>query len=166
MPPERAYPRRRQHARPPRQHHAQQRRLLPARERLQHEQARGPRALQALEQALVELGRPETLAPEVKWRRQRVGKLLGTIFGVMCPTLGGGRTADEWPRLRRWDTHLPGQLLGALPTQKGGRQWPHRGQDLLALLWPQVEDHSPATHSRGPWTWVGDDRGVKTDGQQ
>ena len=163
---ERAYHRRLQHARPQRQHHAKQRRLLQARERLQREQARAQRYLQALEQALVDWGLPETLAPEVEWRLQRVGKLLGNIFGVMFPTLFGCRTAYELTRVHRWDKNLPGQILGALPKQKWVRQLQHRGQDLLAILWHQIEGKSPATHSRWQWTWVGDERVFKKSGQQ
>ena len=152
---EREYHRRLQHARQQRQRHAKQRRLLQARERLQREQARAQRYLQALAPALVDWGLPETLAPEVEWRLQRVGKLLGKIFGVMFPTLFGCRTAYELTRVRLWDKHLPGQILGALPQQTWGRQLPHRGQDRLAILWHHVEDKSPATHSRWQWTWGG-----------
>jgi hypothetical protein len=36
----------------------------------------------------------------------------------------------------------------------------------LATLWHRVEDKSPATRSRWPWTWVGDDRVFKNYGQQ
>jgi hypothetical protein len=165
MPHERAYHRRLQHARQPRQQHAKQRRLLPARARLQREQARAQRDLQALAQALRDVGLSETLAPEVEWRLPRVGKLRGTIFGGMFPTLLGCRTAHELPRVRLWDKHLPGQMLGALPKQKWVRQLPHRGQDLWAILWHQVADQSPATPSLWQWTWVGDDRVCTTYGQ-
>jgi hypothetical protein len=41
---------------------------------------------------------------------------------------------------------------------------PHRGPDLLATRWRQVEDKSPATRSRWPWTWVGDDSVFKKSG--
>jgi len=127
---------------------------------------RAPRSLQALEQALVDVGLPETLAPEGEWWLQTVGQLRGNIFGVMVPTLFGGRTADELTRVRLWDQHRPGHILGALPTQQWVRQWPPRGQELRAILWPHVEDNSPATHRRWQWTWGGDDRVGKTDGPQ
>ena len=39
------------------------------------------------------------------------------------------------------------------------------GQEVLVRLWRHIEDNSPATRSRWPWTWVGDDRLVKTYGQ-
>jgi hypothetical protein len=68
-----------------RQHKARQRRLEKARERLQREQARAQRHLQALEQAIQELGLPETVAEEVEWRLQAQQKLLGKIFGMLFP---------------------------------------------------------------------------------
>jgi hypothetical protein len=49
---------------------AKQRRLRKYRERLEHEQRRAQRFLHALEQALFDLGLPETLAAEVEWRLQ------------------------------------------------------------------------------------------------
>src|SRR6266511_858172 len=68
-----------------RQETARQRRLQKERERLQREQARAPRHLQALEQAVQELGLPETIAAEVQWRLQAQQQLLGKIFGMMFP---------------------------------------------------------------------------------
>ena len=63
---EREYHRRLQHARQPRRHHAKQRRLQRLRDHLQREQARAQRHMQALEQALVDVGLPETLVVEVE----------------------------------------------------------------------------------------------------
>jgi hypothetical protein len=145
-----------------REYHAKQRRSQKYRERLQREQACAQRSLEALGQALVELGLPTTVAAEVQWRLKRAGKRLGKIFGLMFPTGFGCRTHHELTRVRNWDKNLPGQILGALPKQKWLRQLQHRGQDLLASLWRQVEDKSPATRSRWPWTWVGDDSVFKT----
>src|SRR6266545_1618226 len=162
---DRAYHRRLQDARQRRQHRAKQRRRQQTRERLQREQARAQRHLQALERALVDLGLPETLVVEVEWRLKALGTLLGKIFGIMFPTLFGCRTTYELTRVRGWDKNLPGKLLGALPKQKWVRQLQHRGQDLLATLWHRVEDKSPATRSRWPWTWVGDDSVFKKSGQ-
>jgi hypothetical protein len=74
-----------------RESHAKQRHLRKYRERLQQEQRRAQRYLQALEQALVDFGLPETLAAEVEWRLKAHVKLLGNIFGVMFPPcLGAG----------------------------------------------------------------------------
>ena len=55
------------------------------RERLQREQARAQRHLQALEQALVEVGVAETLAEEVQWRLMVARKLLGRSLGRCFP---------------------------------------------------------------------------------
>jgi hypothetical protein len=150
----------------PREANAKQRQLRKYRERLQQEPRRAPRYLQALEQALVDLGLPETLVAEIEWRLQAQVKLLGNIFGMMFPTRFGCRTVYELTQGRVWDKHFPSRMLGAMPTHTWIRQVPRRGQALLTRLWPQVEDKSPATQSRWQWTWVGDDRVFKKAGQQ
>ena len=68
-----------------RQQKARQRRLQKARERLQREQVQAQRALQALEQALVDLDLPATVAEEVQWRLKSQQQLLGKIVGMMFP---------------------------------------------------------------------------------
>jgi hypothetical protein len=80
-----AYHKRLQHARQKRAQQAKQRRLHQQRERLQREQARAQHDLQALEQALRDLGLPETVAEEVQWRLQAQQKLVGKLFGMMFP---------------------------------------------------------------------------------
>jgi hypothetical protein len=80
-----AYHKRLQRARQQRAHQAKQRRLERERERLQREQARAQQALRALEQAVQELGLPETVAEEVQWRLQAQQKLLGKIVGMLFP---------------------------------------------------------------------------------
>jgi hypothetical protein len=149
-----------------REYNAKQRWLRKYRERLQHEQQRAQRFLQALEQTLVDLGLSETLVAEVEWRLQAQVKLLGKIFGMMFPTLFGCRTTYELTQLRVWDKNLPGRMLGAMPKQQWIRQLQRRGQALLTRLWQQVEDKSPATQSRWQWTWVGDDSVFKKASQQ
>jgi hypothetical protein len=161
----RAYHKRLQQARQTRQQHAKRRRLEKARAHLQREQARAQRHLQVLEQALIDVGLPETLVVEVEWRLQTLGKLLGKIFGVMFPTLFGCQTSYELTRVRGWDKNLPAKLLGALPKRKWVQQLQRRSQDLLVRLWHHVEDKSPATRSRWQWTWVGDDSVFKKWGQ-
>jgi hypothetical protein len=131
-----------------REYDAKQRRLRKYRERLEQEQQRAQRFLQALEQALLDLGLPETLAAEVEWYLKAPVKRLGKIFGMMLPTLFGCRTAYELTHLRGWDKNLPSRILGALPKQKWLRLLQRRGQALLIRLWQQVEDKSPATRSR------------------
>ena len=84
-----AYHKRLQRARQQRGQQAKRRRLQRARKRLQCEQARAQRYLQALEQAIRELGLPETVVEEVEWRLQAQGKLLSKIVGVMFPPFLG-----------------------------------------------------------------------------
>jgi len=151
-------PKRRQQTAPERAHHATQRCRQQARDHLQRAQARAPHHRQALEQALVDWGRPETLAVEGEWRLKTLGKQLGNIVGVMCPTWFGCRTADELTRGRGWDKPRPGTVLRALPPQTWVRPRPHprlRGQALLATLWQPGADKRPATRSRWPWTGGG-----------
>ena len=81
----RAYHTRLQRARQKRAQQAKQRRLQQARERLRREQARAQHHLQALEQALQELGLPETVADDVQWRLHAQQKLLGKVFAMMFP---------------------------------------------------------------------------------
>ena len=150
-----------------REYYAKQRRLQKYRERLQREQARAQRSLQALEQALVDLGLPETVAAEVQWRLKTVGKLLGKIFGLMFPTLFGCRTYHEL---------TPGAGLGQeparsaswvpCPSRSGCGSCSTAGRTSWPTLWRHVEDKSPATRSRWQWTWVGDDSVFKKAGQQ
>ena len=151
---------------PRREYDAKQRRLRTCRERLEQEPRRAQRFLQALEQALLDLGLPETLAAEVEWCLKAPVKRLGNIFGMMFPTLFGCRTAYELTQLRVWDQSLPSRILRALPKPKWLRLLQRRGQALLIRLWQQVEDKSPATRSRWQWTWVGDDSVFKTSGPQ
>jgi hypothetical protein len=129
-----------------------------------HASRRAQRHLQALEQAPVDLGLPETLLVEGAWRLKALGQRLGKIFGVMRPTVFGCRTAYKLTRVRRWDKNLPKKILGALPQHQWVRPWQRRAQDLLATLWPHVKDKSPATRSRWQWTWVGDDSLFKKAG--
>jgi hypothetical protein len=149
-----------------REDHAKHRRLQKSRERLQREPARAQRHLQALEHALVDVGVAETVAEAVQWRLQAVRTRLGQICGLMFPTVFGCRTHHDLTRGRAWDKHLPSRILGALPKQTWRRQLPHRGPDLWVTRWHAAVDQSPATRSRWPWTWVGDDRVVKTSGPQ
>jgi hypothetical protein len=113
-----------------REERATRRRVRKSRARLQPEQRRAQSYLRALEQALVDLGLPETLAVAVEWRLKAQAKRLGKILGLMCPTVLSCRTSHELTQVRGWDKHLPSRILGALPQQKWGRQLQHRGQDL------------------------------------
>jgi len=159
------YHKRLQEARQKRAHQAKQRRVQRAREPLQREQARAQRHLQGLEQALEELGLPEAIVEELQWKLKAQAKLLGKIFGLMVPTLFGCRTTAERARVRVWDKNLPGKLLGALPKRQWVKHLQRVGREVLVTLWRQVEEKSPATRRRWPWTWVADDRVFKTSGQ-
>jgi len=149
-----------------REDHAKPRHLQKYREQLQQEQRRAQRSLQALEQALGDVGLPASLAAEVEWRLQAHVTRLGNICGRMFPTVCGCRTADALTQGRVWEKHLPGRILGARPTQQGIRPLPRRGQDLLLRLWQQVADKRPATQRRWQWTWAGDDSVCQQSGQQ
>ncbi len=64
---------------------AKQPQLQKACQRLQREQTRAQRRWQALEQAVQELGLPETVAEDVQWRLGAQQKLLGKIGGLRFP---------------------------------------------------------------------------------
>ena len=68
-------------------------------------------------------------------------------------------------RVRGWGKNLPGRILGALPQRKWVKRLQRLGRELLVRLGRHVEDNSPATRSRWPWTWVGDDSLFKKYGQ-
>ena len=145
---------------------ARQRRRQKAHERLRRDQQQAQRALEALEQALHDLGLPEHLVKEIEGRLRCQQKLLGKIFGVMFPTLFGCRTPYALSRVRGWDTHLPSQLLGALPKRSWLKRLRRLGLEVLVPLWRHIQDKSPATHSRWQWSWVVDDSVFKKYGQQ
>jgi hypothetical protein len=150
---------------PRRAPHATQRRLRKYRERLESEPRRAQPFLPALEQALGDLGRPETRVAEVEWRLQAHVTLLRNSFGRRCPPVCGCRTVSELTQGRVWDTHAPGRLLGARPKQPWIRPWHRRGQALRIRLGQQVADKSPATQRRWQWTGAADDSGGNTSGQ-
>jgi hypothetical protein len=94
---------------------ARRRRRLNAQQRLDRDCRQAPQAVEALHQALEELGLPETLVREIESRLQSQQKLLGKIVGVMFPALFGCRTVSELCRVREWDKNWPSRLLHALP---------------------------------------------------
>jgi len=81
-------------------------------------------------------------------QRRSLGKLLGKIFGVLFPAVGGCRTPDELTRVRAWDKNLPTTLLGACPSRSGAAVAAPRPRPL-DRRWRQVQDNSPATRRRG-----------------
>jgi len=141
------------------------RRRLNAQERHQHQQQQAQRHIDALRQALDDLGLPDNLVIEIEGRLRAQKKLLGKLFGLMFPTLFGCRSAYELTCVRGWDKHLPSRLLGALPKRSWLKRLRTLGLDVLAPLWRHVESMSQATRSRWQWTWVWDDSVFRTDGQ-
>ena len=106
-----------------------------------------------MEQALHELGLPENLVAEIEGRLQSQRKLLGKIVGVMFPPLFGCRSLSEVGRVRGWAQQWPARRLGALPQRSWLKRLRRLGLAVLAPLWRQVHDQSPATQRRWQWTW-------------
>ena len=94
---------------------ARQRRCLQAPERLERDRRQAQRAIEALEQALHDLGLPENFVKEIEGRLRSQHKRLGKMRGVMFPALCGCRTPSELCRVCGWDMHWPSRLLRALP---------------------------------------------------
>jgi hypothetical protein len=145
---------------------ARQRRRRTAAERLQRDHAQAQRAIEALEQALHDVGLPNHLVKEIESRLRRQQTLLGKIFGLMFPPLFGCRTPYELSRVRGWDKHLGSHILGALPKRSWLKRLRRLGLEVLIPLWRHVQDKSPATRSRWQWTWVADDSVFKKYGDQ
>ena len=140
------------------QKHAKaRRRRLNAQERHERQQKQAQRDIEALRQALHDLGLPDNLVLEIEGRLRAQKKLLGKIFGLMFPTLCGCINTYELTRTRGWDKNLPARLLGALPKRSWLKRLRKLGQEVLRSLWQPIEAMSAATRSRWQWTWVLDD---------
>ena len=133
------------------------RRRLNAKERHERQQKQAQRDIEALHQALHDLGLPDHLVIEIEGRLRAQKKLLGKIFGLMFPTLFGCINAYELTRTRGWDKNLPSRLLGALPKRSWLKRLRKLGHDIVASLWRHSESRSDSTRSRWQWTWVLDD---------
>jgi hypothetical protein len=94
-----------------------QRRRLHAKERHAHQQRQAQRAIDALHQALHDVGVPADLVIEIEGRLRAQKKLLGKIFGLMFPTLFGCRSVQELTRTRGWDKNMPSRLLAQAPAE-------------------------------------------------
>jgi hypothetical protein len=134
---------------------ARQRRRRTAQERLARDRRQAQHAVEALQQALDDLGLPENLVAEIEGRLRSQQKLLGKICGVMFPPLFGCRTNSELCRVRGWDKNLPSRLLGALPKRSWIKRLRRLGLEVLIPLWRYAAGASAATRSRWQWTWVG-----------
>lgn len=144
---------------------AKRRQRLNAQARHQHQQHQAQRAIDALHQALHDLGLPDNLVLEMEGRLRAQKKLLGKVFGLMFPTLFGCTSTYELTRVRGWDKHLPSRLLGALPKRSWLKRLRKLGQDILVPLWRHLDSVSPATRSRWQWSWVWDDSVFRKYGQ-
>src|SRR5207237_4156657 len=131
------------------------RRRLNAQERHERRQRQAQRAIEALRQALDDLGLPADLVVEIEGRLRAQKKLLGKIFGLMCPTLVGCRSAHALTRVRGWDKNVPARILGALPKRSWLKRLRKLGHDVLSALWCHVEPMRHSTRSRWQWTWIG-----------
>jgi hypothetical protein len=145
---------------------ARHRRRLQAQERLARDRRQAQHTAEALQQALDGLGLPDDLVTEIEGRLRSQHKLLGKIFGMMCPPLFGCRTNSELCRVRGWDKNLPSRLLGALPKRSWIKRLRRLGLEVLMPLWRHAASASEATRSRWQWTWVGDDSVFKKYGEQ
>jgi hypothetical protein len=133
------------------------RRRLNAQQRLRQQRAQAQRYIEAIHQALEDLGFPDTLVAEIEGRLQAQQKLLGKIVGLMFPTLFGCRAGHELTRVRGWNKNIPTQLLGALPKRSWLKRLQRLGLEILISIWRHTQDQSASTPSRWQWRWVVDD---------
>lgn len=133
------------------------RRRLHAKERHERQQRQAQRDIEALHQALVELGLPDDLLLEIEGRLRAQKKLLGKICALMFPTLFGCRSAHELTRVRGWDKNWPARMLGALPKRSWLKRLRKLGHDIVTAIERRVQSMSPATRSRWHFTPVIDD---------
>ena len=141
------------------------RRRLNAQERHQRQQRQAQRDIEALRQALDDLGLPDNLGIEIDGRLRAQKKLLGKIFGLMFPTRFGCRSPYELTCVRGWDKNMPSHLLSALPKRSWLKRLRKLALDVLTPLWRHIQSMSQATRSRWQWTWVWDDSVFRTYGQ-
>lgn len=141
-----------------------QRRRLNGQERHERQQRQAQRDIEALHQALQDLGFPDDLVTEIEGRLRAQKKLLGTIFGLMFPTLFGCRSAHALTRTRGWDKNWPSRILGALPKRSWLKRLRKLGQDIVSAMWRRTQSMSPATRSRWQLTPVIDDAVFRTYG--
>jgi hypothetical protein len=144
---------------------AKRRQRLNAKARHQRQCQQAQHTINALHQALHDLGLPDNLVIEIKGRLKTQKKLLGKVFGLMFPTLFGCTSAYELTRVRGWDKNLPARILGALPKRSWLKRLRKLGQDILVPLWRHVHAMSAATQSRWQWSWVWDDSVFRKYGQ-
>jgi hypothetical protein len=136
---------------------ATKRRRLKAQHRIRQQRADAQRYIEAIHQALEDLGFPDTLVAEIEGRLQAQQQLLGKIVGLMFPTLFGARHPHELTRVRGWDKNVPSKLLGALPKKSWLKRLRRLGLEMLLGIWRHTQTQSASTQSRWQWRWVADD---------
>ena len=136
---------------------ARKRRCRSAKERHERQQRQAQRDIDALHQALQDLGLPGDLIAEIEGRLRAQTKLLGKMFGLMFPTLFGCQSAHELTRTRGWDKNWPSRILAALPKRSWLKRLRQLGQDIVSAVWHRTESMSAATRSRWQFTPVIDD---------
>jgi hypothetical protein len=143
---------------------ALRRRRLNATERHERQQRQAQRDIEALHQALLDVGWPDDLILEIAGRLRAQKKLLGNIFALMFPPLFGSRSAHELTRTRGWDKHWPWRMLAALPKRSWLQRLRKLGQDMVTAMWRRVESMRAATRRRWQLTAVIDDAVFRTYG--
>ena len=138
------------------------RRRLGANERHERQQKRAQRDIEALHQALDDVGVPDHFVTEIAGRLRTHKTFLGTIFGLMYPTRFGGVHAFELTRARGWDTPGPSRMLGALPKRAWRQRLRQLGHEVLGSLWRPRAAMRAATRSRWQWTGALDDAVFRT----
>jgi DDE superfamily endonuclease len=145
---------------------ARKRRQLKAQERLKQQRAQAQRYIEAIHQALKDVGFPDTLVAEIEGRLRAQQKLLGKIVALMFPTLFGCRHGHELTRVRDWNKNVPSQLLGALPKRSWLKRLRRLGLEILVSIWRHTQGQSASTQSRWQWRWVVDDSVFRKYGKQ
>jgi hypothetical protein len=98
------------------------RRRLDAKERHERQHKRAQRDIEALHQALDDLGLPDDLVTESEGRLRTQKKLLGKIFGLMFPTMFGCVNA--------WETSAPRVCVSRYAVPASGAWRPHVDADV------------------------------------
>src|ERR671911_212884 len=150
---------------PKKQAKANNRRRLNVNQRLRQQRAQAQRYIEAIHQALEDLGFPDTLVTEIEGRLQTQHKLLGKIVGIVFPTLFGCQTSHELTRVRGWNKNIPTQLLSALPKRSWLKRLRRLGLEILISIWRHTHNQSASTQSRWQWRWVVDDSVFRKYGQ-
>ena len=136
---------------------ANKRRRLKAQERIRQQRADAQRYIEAIHQALEDLGFPDTLVAEIEGRLQAQQALLGKIVGIMFPTLFGARHPHELTRVRGWNKNVPSKLLSALPKKSWLKRLRSLGLEILLSIWRHTQNQRASPQSRWQWRWIADD---------